>query len=58
MFFLFSKKPIGKHGSTIFIAKRFRNWGKVEKGKYCALLKHLGNDSNSAHNFVVKCCDN
>jgi hypothetical protein len=30
----------------------------VNDGKECALLTHIGKDSNSAHNYSVRCFDN
>jgi hypothetical protein len=56
--FLFSKKPSGKAGSDTFTVKGFRNWKKVNDGANCSLLVHMGNDSNSAHNYNMKCYDN
>jgi hypothetical protein len=55
--FLFSKKPIGKSGSDAFTVKGFQNWKKVNDGKECALIKHMG-DASSAHNYSVKCFTN
>ena len=56
--FLFSKKPIGRCGSDTFTVKGFQNWKKVNNGKECAFLTHMGRDPNSAHNFVVRCFEN
>jgi hypothetical protein len=55
---VFTKKPCGKCGSDAFTFKGFRNWKKVNDGNECALLIHMGKDSNSAHNFSVRCFDN
>jgi hypothetical protein len=55
--FLFSKKPIGKSGSDSFIVKGFQNWKKVNNGKECSFLKHMG-DASSAHNYSVRCFSN
>ena len=30
----------------------------MNEGKECALLTHVGRDSNSAHNYSVGCFDN
>uniref|UniRef100_A0A803KTI3 TTF-type domain-containing protein n=1 Tax=Chenopodium quinoa TaxID=63459 RepID=A0A803KTI3_CHEQI len=49
--FLFAKKPLGRCGSDTFTVKGFKNWKKVNNGKDCAFLCHMGKDSNSAHNF-------
>ena len=40
--FLFSKKPVGRCGSDTFSVKGFRNWKKVNDGKACAFLTHVG----------------
>ncbi|AQK45686.1 General transcription factor 2-related zinc finger protein [Zea mays] len=50
-------KPIGKYGSDTFTFKGFNNWKKVNEGKECAFLKHMGN-SGSAHNYSVGCFNN
>ncbi|CAA0841414.1 TTF-type zinc finger protein with HAT dimerisation domain, partial [Striga hermonthica] len=52
--FLFSKKPTGKSGSYAFIVNGFQNWKKVNRGKECSFLKHMG-DVDSAHNYSVQC---
>jgi hypothetical protein len=54
---LFSKKPFGKSGSYAFTVKGFQNWKKVNDGKECALIKHMG-DASSDHNYSVKCFTN
>jgi len=56
--FLFTTKPKGRDGSDTFIVKGFQNWRKVNNGKECAFLTHMGQDSNSAHNFATKCLKN
>ena len=56
--FVFTKKPSGRCGSDAFTVKGFINWKKVNDGKECALLTHVGRDSNSAHNYSVGCFDN
>jgi hypothetical protein len=53
--FLFSKKPIGKCGSETFSVKGFDKWKKVNDGKDCAFLTHVGTSPSSAHNFAVRC---
>lgn len=55
--FLFSKKPIGKSGSDVFVVKGFQNWKKVNNGNECSFLKHMG-DASSAHNYSVGCFTN
>ncbi|KAJ1687974.1 hypothetical protein LUZ63_019364 [Rhynchospora breviuscula] len=47
----------GKFGSDTFTVKGFQNWKKVNNGKECAFLVHMGQGSNSAHNFAVQRCD-
>ena len=54
--YLFSKKPSGRHGSDVFISTGFRSWKKVNDGKNCAFLKHIGNDPCSPHNNAVRAC--
>jgi hypothetical protein len=55
--YLFSKKPSGKAGSDVFTVKGFNSWKKV-KGKDCAFLAHMGQDSKSAHSYNVQCYNN
>ena len=35
----------------------FRNWKKVNNGKNCAFLNHVGEDPYSPHNNAMKYCD-
>lgn len=49
--YLFSKK------SSLFTLKGFRNWKKVNSGKDCAFLSHVGNNPNSPHNVALRCCE-
>jgi hypothetical protein len=56
--FLFSKKPLGKVGSDVFTVIGFKNWRKVNNGKNCAFLTHMGKTCNSAHNYAVRCYEN
>ena len=53
--FLFSKKPKGKCGSTAFTVKGFQKWKRVNNGKKCAFICHMGKGSNSAHNYSAQC---
>jgi hypothetical protein len=39
------------------LSKGFINCKKVNDGNVCALLTHMGKDSNSAHNYSVRCFD-
>ena len=34
----------------------FKSWRKVNNGKNCAFLKHIGKDPCSPHNIVVSAC--
>ncbi|XP_039144034.1 zinc finger MYM-type protein 1-like [Dioscorea cayenensis subsp. rotundata] len=47
--YLFSKR------SSSFTSKGFRNWKKVNSGKDCAFLSHVGKSPNSPHNIAIKC---
>ena len=53
--FLFSK-PVVRHGTDAFTVKGFTNWKKVNDGKRCAFLNHVGQDPCSPHNNAKKCC--
>nr|KYP50112.1 Zinc finger MYM-type protein 1 [Cajanus cajan] len=53
--YLFSK-PSGRLGSDVFIATGFKSWRKVNNGKNCAFLKHIGKDPCSPHNNAVRAC--
>ncbi|KAJ4746538.1 zinc finger MYM-type-like protein [Rhynchospora pubera] len=53
--FLFATKPHGKCGSNTFLVKGFQNWKKVNSGKQCGFLIHMGQDSTSAHNQALRC---
>ncbi|XP_015956072.1 uncharacterized protein LOC107480442 [Arachis duranensis] len=55
--FLFAKEPSINTGSNAFIENGFRNWKKVNSGKECALLNHIGKGSNSFHHKALKSCD-
>ncbi|QHO02198.1 Zinc finger MYM-type protein [Arachis hypogaea] len=44
-------------GSNAFIENDFRNWKKVNSGKECALLSHIGKGPNSFHHKALKSCD-
>ena len=34
----------------------FKSWRKVNNGKNCAFLKHIGKDPCSPHNIAVSAC--
>ena len=55
--FYFIKKTLGKKGSEKFSVEGFRRWKKVNNGKDCSFLTHMGKDSKYAHNYAVKCYD-
>jgi hypothetical protein len=42
----------------VFTVTGFKNWRKVNNGKNCAFLTHMGKTCNSAHNYAVRCYDN
>lgn len=56
--FLFLKKPIRKCGSHTSMVKVFDKWKKVNNGKECAFLTHMGTTPNLAHNFAARCFEN
>ena len=56
--FLFSKKPIGRCGSDTFTVVGFDRWKKVNSGRDCAFLTHMGKDASSAHNYSTRCFEN
>jgi Domain of unknown function (DUF4371) len=56
--FLFATKSNGRCGSDTFTVKGYQNWRKVNDGKKCSFLTHMGQDSNSAHNFAVRYFEN
>ena len=54
--FLFNKKTTGRFGASAFTVEGFRNWKKVNDGKKCAFLNHVGRDPNSPHNAYEQSC--
>ena len=36
----------------------FINWRKVNDGKDCAFITHMGKGSNSAHSYSARCYEN
>ncbi|XP_015947916.1 uncharacterized protein LOC107472903 [Arachis duranensis] len=50
-------EPSINTGSNAFIENGFRNWKKVNSGKECALLNHIGKGPNSFHHKALKSCD-
>ncbi|KAG9458934.1 hypothetical protein H6P81_003442 [Aristolochia fimbriata] len=53
--YLFTR-PDGRPGSDVFITRGFDKWKKVNDGKSCAFLGHMGKDHNSQHNKAEKAC--
>ena len=54
--YLFSK-PNGRIESNKFVIGGFKNWKKVNDGKNCAFLRHVGKNLNSFHRNAVKACN-
>ena len=52
--FLFSK-PTGCPRSNAFTIEGFSSWKKVDEGKNCPLLSHMGKDPNLPHRVAVHC---
>ncbi|XP_050238057.1 uncharacterized protein LOC126687539 [Mercurialis annua] len=55
--YLFHKKD-GPSGSDAFTVNVFISWKKVEDGKNCALLAHVGKDITSPYRNAEKACAN
>ncbi|KAM6582276.1 hypothetical protein CsatB_009281 [Cannabis sativa] len=55
--YLFTMKASGRFGWDAFTVTGFRNWKKVNDGKNCAFLNHVGEDSCSTHNNALKSCE-
>ncbi|XP_016173285.1 zinc finger MYM-type protein 1-like [Arachis ipaensis] len=55
--FLFAKESSINTGSNAFIENGFRNWKKVNNGKECSLLNHIGKGPKSFHHKALKSCD-
>jgi len=55
--YLFSPKPDGPFGSDMFTKQGFRSWKKVNVGKKCAFLNHIGDSPCSPHNNAMKTCE-
>ncbi|KAI3495367.1 hypothetical protein L1887_37696 [Cichorium endivia] len=53
--YVFSDKPNVHHGSYAFTVKGFDNWKKVNDGKNCTFLKHVG---SSQHKSAVVFAEN
>ena len=55
--YLFTMKVVGRPGWDVFSVKGFKSWKKVNNGKHCAFLIHIGDDSLSPHNRAVQACE-
>jgi hypothetical protein len=54
--YLFGRQASNRPGSNAFIEKGFNTWKKVNSGKHCPLLSHIGNKPSSPHNNAVQAC--
>jgi hypothetical protein len=54
--FLRSMNRNKRGGSDVFTVHGFNNWKKVNDGKKCAFLSHVGSDHCSVHNNAVTEC--
>ncbi|KAG2667007.1 hypothetical protein I3760_15G092100 [Carya illinoinensis] len=50
-------KASQRSGWDVFTVMGFRNWKKINNGKHCAFLNHIGEDPCSCHNNAVKSCN-
>ncbi|XP_074576695.1 uncharacterized protein LOC141833211 [Curcuma longa] len=48
--YLFAEKNKGKGASDVFISAGFSGWKRVNNGKQCAFLNHVGSEPSSHHN--------
>ncbi|XP_065847572.1 uncharacterized protein [Euphorbia lathyris] len=55
--YLFSKKLSGRLGADVFTVSGFNKWKKVNDGKRCAFLTHIGEDPCSTHNNAMRSCE-
>ncbi|XP_057734603.1 uncharacterized protein LOC130950059 [Arachis stenosperma] len=55
--YLFAMESSINTDSNAFIENGFRNWKKVNSGKDCPLLNHIGKGPNSFHHRATKSCD-
>ena len=49
--------PTGRSGCNAFVVDGFSSWKKVNDGKNCAFLGHIGKDPNSMHRIAVNSCN-
>jgi hypothetical protein len=55
-YFLRSMNRNKRGGSDAFTVHGFNNWKKVNNGKHCAFLNHVGSDPCSVHNNAITEC--
>ncbi|XP_071917131.1 uncharacterized protein [Coffea arabica] len=51
----FFSKPTDRFGSMAFTTSGFRSWKKINDGKNCVFLNHIGKDPNSSHKVAMQC---
>jgi hypothetical protein len=51
-----SKNKNKRGGSDVFTVHGFSNWKKVNDGRKCAFLNHIGSEPCSEHNNATKAC--
>uniref|UniRef100_A0ACD5XAN1 Uncharacterized protein n=1 Tax=Avena sativa TaxID=4498 RepID=A0ACD5XAN1_AVESA len=54
--FLFGRNKNKRGGSDVFTVHGFANWKKVNDGRKCAFLNHIGSEPCSEHNNATKAC--
>ncbi|GAV90630.1 DUF4371 domain-containing protein, partial [Cephalotus follicularis] len=55
--YLFTNKTSEHPRTNAFVVEGFRTWRKVNSGKDCAFLTHVGKSPSSPHNVAIKCCE-
>ena len=53
--YLFTNRPTDQSGGNAFIIEGFRKWKRVNNGKDCTFLTHIGKDPHSPHNKAMSC---
>ncbi|XP_012833666.1 PREDICTED: zinc finger MYM-type protein 1-like [Erythranthe guttata] len=54
--FIFASETNVRFGANTFMVEGFRNWKKVNEGKNCVFLRHIGGH-NSQHCVSLKSCE-
>jgi hypothetical protein len=54
--FVSSRNKNKRGGSDVFTVHGFSNWKKVNNGRKCAFLNHIGSEPCSEHNNATKAC--